>query len=84
MLCPAYRITGVDFLSCSQVKLFDKASITARAPDVYKRQVIGKTDYDLFSLEEAEKYRRDDEATVSMRGDFTLREMVHFQGERCV
>ena len=46
-----------------------------------RQEVIGKTDYDLFSLEEAEKYRRDDEATVSMRGDFTLREMVHFQGE---
>lgn len=41
-----------------------------------RQEVIGKTDYDLFSLEEAEKYRRDDEATVSMRGDFTLRDAL--------
>ncbi|MFA7034634.1 MAG: response regulator [Bacteroidales bacterium] len=47
-------------------------------------EIVGKTDYDLFELEEADRFRSDDTAAVSLNKLQVVREQTVWKGERVV
>ena len=47
-------------------------------------EVVGKTDFEIFPQEEAEKFRRDDTAAAAMEYPYTFEEVTLWQGKQTV
>ena len=47
-------------------------------------KIIGKNDYEIFTPDVAEKYRRDDKITINRKGEYTFQEEICVPGQKKV